>query len=49
MDNVIEMEEKALEQYKASYPDNEYKIAEYEKPKRVRAKNLGRKISTEKA
>jgi hypothetical protein len=40
--------EKALEQYKTSYPDNEYKIAKYEEPKQARVKNLGRKITTEK-
>jgi hypothetical protein len=44
-----EQAEKAFEYYKTNHPDIEYRLAEYEKPKRVRATNLGRKVTTEKA
>jgi hypothetical protein len=41
--------EKALEQYKVSYPNNEYKLTEYEKPRPARTKSVERKIGCEKA
>jgi hypothetical protein len=45
----MEDAQKYLAINKVSYPDLEFKITEYEKPRPARAKSVGRKITCEKA